>query len=60
MILTLDSYQVGWICALSVEADLAELMLDGIHDAIPSELSMDGVKTHSTGLHSTGLQVLGL
>ena len=55
MILTLDSYQVGWICALSVEADLAELMLDGIHDAIPSELSMDGVKTHSTGLHSTGL-----
>ncbi|THY37511.1 purine and uridine phosphorylase [Aureobasidium pullulans] len=35
MILTLDSYQVGWICALSVEADLAELMLDKIHNAIP-------------------------
>ncbi|THX17816.1 purine and uridine phosphorylase [Aureobasidium pullulans] len=35
MILTLESYQVGWICALPVEADLAELMLDKIHDSIP-------------------------
>ncbi|TIA61571.1 purine and uridine phosphorylase [Aureobasidium pullulans] len=35
MPLTLESYQVGWICALSVEAELAELMLDKIHDSIP-------------------------
>ncbi|THX50837.1 purine and uridine phosphorylase [Aureobasidium pullulans] len=35
MPLTLESYQIGWICALSVEADLAELMLDKTHDPIP-------------------------
>ncbi|THY92647.1 purine and uridine phosphorylase [Aureobasidium pullulans] len=35
MPLTLESYQVGWICALSVEAELAELMLDKTHDPIP-------------------------
>ncbi|KAI5205109.1 purine and uridine phosphorylase [Aureobasidium subglaciale] len=30
----LEDYQVGWICALPIESDLAELMLDDIHDSV--------------------------
>ncbi|KAI5268806.1 purine and uridine phosphorylase [Aureobasidium subglaciale] len=30
----LEDYQVGWLCALPIEVDLAELMLDGIHHPV--------------------------
>ncbi|KEQ88372.1 purine and uridine phosphorylase [Aureobasidium pullulans EXF-150] len=40
-----EGYQIGWICALPVEADLAELMLDKIHDAIPLPADDDNIYT---------------
>ncbi|THV80931.1 purine and uridine phosphorylase [Aureobasidium pullulans] len=57
MVRTLGSYQIGWICALSIEAELAEAMLDEKHEAIDLPPGDDNVyifgqiNVNNTGKH---------